>query len=250
MFFFHLTTRQVKNFKKLILDLIFPIACVKCKKEGEIFCDNCADKIEIFNKPYCPVCRFRLANSPNGESDLSIGKIIIQHKNCQRKSNLKKLIAAASHNEPLIKELIEIYKYQFVSILAKPLASLIIKSIGNLAEKNKYMIVSVPLHRKRLQWRSFNQAELLAKNLSNYFNIELSDILTRTKETVPQVKLNFEERALNIKDAFSINSEINLKGKIVLLVDDVYTSGATMNECAGLLKEAGAKEVWGCVVAM
>lgn len=242
----------LKNVKKLILDLMFPISCVSCKKEGELFCNDCVNKIEVFNKPYCPVCRFRLA--------------VGQHKNCQRKNNLKKLIAAVSHNDSLIKNLIEIYKYQFVSILAQPLASLIIKSLGDLTEKNKYVIIPVPLHRKRLQWRGFNQAELLAKNLSAHFNavspdkggIEFSDALTRIKETIPQVRLNFDERALNIKNAFSIplssglsvNSKAVLKGKIVLLVDDVYTSGATMNECAGLLKKAGAKEVWGCVVAM
>lgn len=232
-----------ENIKKLILDLIFPIACVNCKKEGELFCNNCVNKVEVFNKPYCPVCRFRLAGQSNSEAN-------DQHKNCRRKNNLKKLIAAASYNDPLIKNLVEIYKYQFVSILAQPLASLLIKSISSLSEKNKYVIIPVPLHRKRLQWRGFNQAELLAKNLTNYFNIEFSNALTRTKETIPQVQLNFEERTLNIKNAFSINLNENLKGKIVLLIDDVYTSGATMNECAGLLKKAGAKEIWGCVVAI
>ncbi len=234
----------LSQIRSKLLDILFPVFCLGCQKEGEVICSSCFKEIEVFTKPYCPVCRFRLADNLNNE----------QHKNCRNKSNLKILIAATLYDNQLAKTLIENYKYQFIKLLSQPLANLIIKTLLVLDKDNLYnnkdlVITSVPLHRKRLQWRGFNQSELIAYEISQKFGWEYLDILTRLKDTKPQIQLNFEERDENIKDSFRVKNGINLNGKTVLLVDDVYTSGATMNECAKILKNARAKEVWGVVIA-
>ncbi|MBI3631553.1 MAG: ComF family protein [Candidatus Staskawiczbacteria bacterium] len=273
--------------KTFILDIFFPVFCLGCRKEGMVFCDDCLNKIETYTKPFCSVCKFRLANdrsfvAPAPQDD---NLVVNFHRNCREKTNLKKLIAAVSYSDPLIKKLIAHYKYQFIRELDQPLSQLIIKSLnfpdvrhpGNYKDKqeinkklpdlSKFIITAVPLHKKRLQWRGFNQSELLGKKIGQQLNIEFQDLLKRTKDTDPQVKLNFEKRKTNIEGAFAIKNGINLisrhcepkevrcgnlkilNNKIILLVDDVYTSGFTMNECAKILKAAGAKEVWGVVVA-
>ncbi|MBI3459148.1 ComF family protein [Candidatus Azambacteria bacterium] len=257
---------KLRNF---IIEILFPVFCLGCRKEGMVFCSDCLDKIEINNKPFCPVCKFRLANdrsfvAPAPQDD---NLVVNFHRNCREKTNLKKLIAAVSYSDPLIKKLIDNYKYQFIRELNQPLSQLIIKSLnfpdvrhpGNYKEKqeinkklpdlSKFIITAVPLHKRRLQWRGFNQSELLGEKIGQQLNIEFKDILKRNKKTDPQVKLSFEKRKINMEGAFVIKNGINLHKKIILLVDDVYTSGSTMNECAKILKTAGAKEVWGVVIA-
>jgi len=234
-----------KKLKTFIIDLIFPVFCLGCQKEGIVFCNDCLNKLEVNTKPFCPVCKFRLGNEKPQPDDL--------HRNCRNKTNLKKLITATSYSNPIIRKLIDTYKYQFVKELDQPLSQLILKSINfphvGHAGKQEFIITAIPLHKKRWQWRGFNQSELLARKIGQQLNIEFGDILKRVKKTAPQVQLNFEERKTNIEKAFAIKEGIDLNKKIVFLVDDVYTSGATMNECADILKKAGAKEIWGIVIA-
>jgi ComF family protein len=108
----------------------------------------------------------------------------------------------------------------------------------------------VPLGKRRLKWRGFKQAEELAKELSSFLKIPLvSDCLIKIKETLPQVELSEKEREENIKGVFKIKNDEKILGKKILLVDDVYTTGSTMKECARILKRAGAKEIIGIVIA-
>jgi len=254
----------LSRIKTFIIDLIFPVFCLGCQKEGIVFCDDCLNKLEVNTKPFCPVCKFRLANERTGLKNSQrpvLGKLADLHRNCRNKTNLKKLITATSYSNPIIRKLIDTYKYQFVRDLDQPLSQLIVKSIfpilslranppaGGEAWQSEFIITSVPLHKKRFQWRGFNQAELLGKKIGQELKIDFQDLLKRTKNTDPQVKVNFEERKANIIGAFAIKEGIDLNKKIVFLVDDVYTSGSTMNECAQVLKNAGAKEVWGVVIA-
>jgi len=111
------------------------------------------------------------------------------------------------------------------------------------------LIMPVPLHKKRLRWRGFNQSELLAKGIKKYFNLDLRlDELIRTKHKKPQTKLSGRKRKENVKGCFFWKGDW-LDGKNIILVDDVITTGSTLNECAKVLKENGAGEVWGLVVA-
>jgi len=106
------------------------------------------------------------------------------------------------------------------------------------------------LEKRKLKQRGFNQAEEIAKELSSFLKIPLvSDCLTKIKETLPQVELSGKKREENIKGVFLVKNNEKTRGRKVLLVDDVYTTGSTMEEAARVLKTAGAKEVWGVVVA-
>jgi ComF family protein len=105
-------------------------------------------------------------------------------------------------------------------------------------------VVPVPLHWRRFHYRGFNQAVALARPLARQFSLPLiSRVLRRTRHTVPQVELQPEERVKNIRGAFSVRQPARIKGLRLLLVDDVFTTGATLNECARVLKAAGAASV-------
>ena len=115
------------------------------------------------------------------------------------------------------------------------------------------ILVPVPLSKNRKNWRGFNQAEILAKTLSRKFNHPFKDILLRVIETKTQVGLTREERRENVIEAFALDYKVGKKhiaGQNFILVDDVYTSGATMMEAAKILKHAGAKDVWAMAVAL
>ena len=106
------------------------------------------------------------------------------------------------------------------------------------------VMIPVPLHPKRKRQRGFNQAQLIAKELSRLKRIEIvEECLVKTKNTPPQTQLDEDQREKNVSEAFGINKGDQIREKVVLLVDDVYTTGATLRECSAVLKEAGAKEV-------
>jgi ComF family protein len=150
-----------------------------------------------------------------------------------------------------------------VKDLAVPLAEIIAKQLKNRQivrlektiifgnDTNDKIIISVPLHVKRFRWRGFNQAELLADEISEYFNLPMEKtILVRKKNNIPQVEVkDRKDRIENIRDAFICSSNEKVKDKTVILIDDVATTSAILGECAKALKSAGAKEVWGVVVA-
>jgi ComF family protein len=138
------------------------------------------------------------------------------------------------------------FKYGRKVSLGKPLGRLMARGSGGfLGECAVDTVLPVPLHPKRLRWRGFNQSVLLAKEVSRVFNIPMDPFtLYRTRETAPQTQLDEEERKKNVRGAFSLRPENPVKGKRLLLVDDVYTSGATVNECSRVLKRAEAREVF------
>jgi len=105
-------------------------------------------------------------------------------------------------------------------------------------------IIPVPLHPKRLRWRGFNQALILAREVGRLWRLPVDPfILRRSRETPPQTELSEEERTKNVRGAFAVDPRKSVEGESLLLVDDVYTSGATVNECSRALQRAGAKEV-------
>jgi ComF family protein len=116
---------------------------------------------------------------------------------------------------------------------------------------NNKIIIPVPLHVKRFRWRGFNQSELLADSIALHFKLPVEKtVLVRQKNNIPQVEVkDRKDRIENIKDAFICSSNEKVKDKTVILIDDVATTSATLGECAKALKSAGAKEVWGVVVA-
>jgi len=263
---------EIRNFLNNILDLIYPIECLGCKKEGEWLCEGCFKTIPINDSPYCLECKIKTVYGEFCER-------------CKDKYNLNGVFIASDYDNELIQKLIKTLKYKFISDISKGLSKLLFlfiqeqiksafvptaselrrdkenqkgewsESIGVnsnniLSSFSQNLIVPVPLHKKRQRWRGFNQAEVLAKNfVEHYSSMQLDeDSLQRTRHTKAQAKLYGAARKQNLKNSFQWRNE-NLGGRNVIIIDDVTTTGATLEECARVLKKAGAGEVWGLVVA-
>ncbi len=183
-----------------------------------------------------------------------------------RDKKLSGLYSALPYKEKqLTKKLIYQFKYQpYTKELAKSFAEILsdhfMLSHSLIVDDRQLLengvLVPVPLHKSKLKERGYNQSEELAKELSKTLNIPVAtDILIRTKKTLPQISLSGSQRQENIKGAFAINKNcrtpevLQFSGKKVFLVDDVYTTGSTMEECANVLRTSGAKQVWGICIA-
>lgn len=170
-------------------------------------------------------------------------------ENCKNR-HLDKLFSASSFKNKIVKEAVHKFKYGYIKDLAGPLSLLILTHLQNIgAEIDKsFVIVPVPLSDRKKRRRGFNQSEEIGLIISKTTGIPLfTDTLIKTKETKPQTELNKEEKPENLKDCFKIKKDI--KDKNVLLLDDVYATGSTMEECAKILKQAGAGKIWGITVA-
>ena len=222
-----------------ILDLLFPKRCVSCGAFGKYICNKCFLEIEFVEKPICPICQRQAIG----------GKI---HPKCAGKFRLDGLVVACNYKGP-IKFAVRKVKYKWVYDIEKVLVDLLASQIWKFDLPQKSILVPIPLHKKRKNWRGFNQAEILAKTLSKKFNVSYSDSLIRTINTKTQVGLTREERKKNVKDAFAFRKaqgRVRIRDKNFILVDDVYTSGATMMEAAKVLKRSGARNVWAMTVAL
>lgn len=179
------------------------------------------------------------------------------HPLCRKKYGLDGLWSLGAYHGSL-KALITKLKYRWVADVASRLADLIIEYMatyqtGVLDEIKKdrgasWKITAVPLHPKRLKWRGFNQSARLGQVLANRMGLEYQEILTRTKNTQPQVGLEASLRRENIKDAFDVLDQKPL-GCNFLLIDDVWTTGSTLKECGYVLKKHGARKVWAITLA-
>jgi ComF family protein len=217
------------------LDLLFPKHCVGCQKEGVWLCEDCLKKIVFVQMPVCPNCN---CLTPNGQFCDA----------CRDKTELTGIISCCYYEEGPLKEAVHHLKYDYIKELANPLSALMIHSLKERLPHSKMIVTPVPLHRKRKAQRGFNQAELLAEKIALYFNLEYRpDLLIRKVFKKPQVELSSKERWKNIENAFVCRE--NIEKKDILLIDDVTTTTATLNECAKALRAQGAHAVWGCVLA-
>ncbi len=237
--------KSSNSWKRFFLSTLFPQFCLGCGKEGDIACQDCLSLVEIAEYQYCPFCK-----TP---------KRVLEQGKCASHQNmsLDGLFSATSYQNQLVQKLIANFKYKpYLKILAAPLASLIISHF--LISENKAIfqpvensfLVPIPLSKQKEKKRGFNQTALLANEVSKFFKVPCQvDNLIKIKKTQPQVELKREERMKNIQGAFSVKNPQLVKEKRIFLVDDVFTTGSTMEQTAITLKKAGAQEVWGIVVA-
>ncbi|MFA7244249.1 MAG: ComF family protein [Patescibacteria group bacterium] len=159
------------------------------------------------------------------------------------------IMSAATYDAGPTKEIIHHLKYSGFVDLAGILGELLVERLLLEAIPDNCVIVSVPLSLKRKAERGFNQSELIGKYVSNKLGIPGCDALSRIKDQKPQATLKRNERLSNLTGVFRVEDDEFVHGKNVLLIDDVATTGTTLNECAKVLKAAGAKKVYGVVVA-
>ena len=231
-----------QKFFREIVSLFFPTRCAICAKEGEIFCRDCLALVSLLDNARCPGCGSYKINLPGEFCPI-----------CKREFHLDGLISATVYTDPFIKKMISLFKYPpFAKDLAKSFTFLIISQL-KLQDNNfsEFILSYIPLDRASLRHRGFNQSKLLAQELGKSLNLPVYELLEKIKKTKPQKNLNKEERKENIQNAFCVSKDAKefVQNKKIIVVDDVYTTGATLNEAARVLKQAGAKKIWGMTVA-
>lgn len=200
-------------------------------------CTACWSKIDLIAPPFCRICGRGLPAQTQDQAFLCI--------DCQRSSYFFQATRSVCVYDGIIKDCIHLFKYQGRLSLAGPLGALLVGFAHRYLDmKNIDLILAVPLHRRKIRQRQFNQALVLAKSLARAFGKEIdSRSLVKVKGGAAQVSLSRAERLQNVKGAFQVRYGNRLRGKNALLIDDVFTTGATVNECARMLKEAGAGSV-------
>lgn len=228
-----------------LLDLLFPKKCVNCGANGKYVCNKC--EVGLWEEEQiCPVC---CRNSRYG----------LRHEYCKKPWCMEGLTCLWAY-EGIARKIIKISKYKYYFDILRELTGLSVHQLHSHAEFEFFrrfleempVVVPVPLWPKRERERGFNQAEVIAKIVGRQWALGTRKLLLRIKDTGRQVGRTREERLRAMENAFRIDSRFmihDLRIKNALLIDDVWTTGATMNECAKVLKKAGVNKVWGLVLA-
>jgi ComF family protein len=227
---------QLTKLKGKALDFVFPQWCIGCGCEGDLLCYSCRRALPQIMPPFCPKCG---QPQPSG----------VLCPSCVGWQAHIDGIRSPFRFEGLIRQAIHQLKYRNLRALAIPLARLLMDYlVANPIPLE--VLVPVPLHPKRLRERGYNQSSLLARELSKLTSLPMvDDCLVRQRHTPPQARTSsIDERQRNVAQAFTCRDQ-GLQNRQVLLIDDVATSGATVNACAAALKSAGATSVWALVLA-
>ena len=227
---------QLTKLKGIALNLLFPQWCVGCGKEGDFICSSCRRSLPRIMPPLCPRC-----GRPQSSGILCPACVSWQAEIDGIRSPFR--------FDGVMRQAIHQLKYRNLRALAVPLAKLL-QDYLTTSHVPGEALVPVPLHQKRLRQRGYNQSRLLAQELGKLINLPVvDDCLIRLRHAPPQARTStVEERRSNVADAFTCRNH-RLRDKQVLLVDDVSTSGATLDACAAALKAAGASSVWGLALA-
>jgi len=227
---------QLGRLRDGLVDFLFPVHCLACGSEGSYICRSCGRTLPRLLPPVCLKC----------------GRPLIRDDRCSVCARWKLEIDGIRSVfvfQGLVRRAVHQFKYNNLRALAFPLADLV---AGDLKARPLPVdvVVAVPLHRRRLRGRGYNQSALLARELSQMVGLPLVEgSLVRVKDSPAQVKAaGADERRENVRGAFSCRDG-QMSGRHVLLIDDVCTTGATLDACAVALKAAGASSVWGLTLA-
>ena len=214
---------------KWLVDFVYPRECVGCGGLGEWLCGECWSDLEVVEQ-ICPMC---------GEENVG-GNV---HKKCSKWLGMDGLTAVYTHEERVMSGLIFRIKFEFNRGLLEEFLRSLRFEVGRKFDA----VVPVPLSRYRENWRGFNQAEVIALEVGKQLGVPVVRGLKRVRDNKQQSKVKGgRKRRENVRGVFEV---CKLKRGKVLLVDDVFTSGATMREACGKLKKAGIEFVWGLVLA-
>ena len=230
----------MRTFFSSLVDLLYPPTCLYCgevlEKEMPPFCWHCLSQISFITSPCCPYCGYPYTESD--EIDHPCGDCLINPPSFT-------LARSLGRYEGILMEVIHRFKYGRKRSIGVALGKMMALSSYPSFNIDKYdLVMPVPLHVKRLKSRTFNQALILAREIARHFSLSLDCLtLRRRLNTESQVGLSSKQREQNVKGAFVVTNAANIKGRRILLVDDVYTTGSTVMECARVLKRWGAQEV-------
>ncbi len=241
------------NISNKFIDIIYPPRCHICerflwsnrsKKDQEelLICRSCFESFSEITSPLCPVCSRPFP--PVAEEDHIC-------EDCLRKRPLYDAIGAPYLYDGVFMEAIHRFKYAGKTHLADSLGPLLVSfARGWLNKTDECLMIPVPLHPKRLRERGFNQSLLLARHVASSLGTELDFLsLRRIRYTQPQTGLKSDERRKNVSRAFELMDHTCVKGRTVILVDDVATTGNTLNECARVFRRSGCDRVFCLVLA-
>lgn len=209
---------------EFVLNFLFPPACVVCGKiDKNWLCSKCKKRVERLEKS----CEVEIQNK-----------------------KYEKLLYIFKY-ESLIRKLVLGYKFSNKAYINNFFANMIVKNEKNYNLLKQYdMIIPVPMHKKKMLKRGYNQTELISEKVAKELIIQnRPDILQKVVNTTTQSKLGGKARQTNIQHAFFIKNDIDVEDKKIILFDDIYTTGATSEECSRILKNAGAKEILILVMA-
>lgn len=225
---------------KNIINAFLPPRCIKCGKilaEEDGLCPDCFNEINFISAPYCQKCGHPFESAPSTKKMLC--------GSCMKKLKTPfRLSRSAVHYDEASKNLLLAFKFLDKTDNAKTLAKWLNLAGRDIWQEGVDVIVPIPLHYTRLIKRRYNQSGLLAAELTKLNGIPVDyTSVVRHKKTRPQVEFSGHERVKNVKGVFSVKHPDKIKGKRVVLIDDVMTTGSTLKECALALRAAGAKSV-------
>lgn len=228
-----------------LLDLLFPPRCVACQAPGALWCDSCRAAVPDLPEPRCARCDTPLRASRS-----------VRCADCERAlaqpqpPALERIVVARPYDGSLASA-IRALKFRRQRRLAAPLSALLLEAVER-AGVSVDVVVPMPLHAERKRQRGFNQAALLARPLARQLRAPLcDDLLKRVRATEPQTRLSVDRRRANVEGAFMLaaGASAALVGKRVALVDDVTTTGATLDAAASALLLARPAAIYGLAVA-
>lgn len=218
-----------------ILDLLFPPRCVVCRRVGEWLCRDCIPRFPRLTGSLCARCSVPVRKGP-------------LCPNCRKSPLRLEGVRSVAPFQGPARAAVHFLKYRRALTLAEPLGALMARcweTQGVPAD----LVVPVPLHPSRFRARGYNQAALLAHSVGRWLGLPVDEeALVKVRATKAQMSLGIEERRANVQGAFMAHAE-RVQGRRILLVDDVCTTGSTLEACADALKEGGAREVWGLTLA-
>lgn len=234
--------------KEWVLDLVFPKFCLGCGQEGSFLCASCKKGL-FFKPPVCFSCGKMALIGQNSEGGTYLpGRTCL---NCRPKTAIFVFLSPFAYEDSLAREMIQSLKYRCL----KEISGIAARIMSDYFSKYRIVfpleavMVPIPLHKSRQRQRGFNQSELLARDLAEKLNISAESLLKKVRKTKPQMELSGEERKNNLAGAFTVLDPDLVKNKIIILIDDVKTTGSTLEEAAKTLKQAGAKQVWAATFA-
>ena len=221
------------------LNALYPPHCAQCNAEtpsGVDLCATCAGQASRIEPPFCRQCSQPFDGDITGE--------FVCHQ-CRGRTLHFECAVARYRSRGVVRDYIHRFKYDRQYYLRHPLADWLMEALEDerIASQPFDAFVPVPLHRARFRDREFNQAEVLARLLAKRSGKPVLRALQRIRYTSTQTRLNREQRMENLRNAFRVRHASTVQSRHLVLVDDVFTTGSTVDECARVLREAGAASV-------